>query len=239
MTLSAAPVRVHWLRHGRVDSHRGDIPLSEEGLREIEEAGWRLGRLLVPGEIVSILYAPTRRTQETASALYRSIAGTLTGASQVSLLDPELHEALRNPDLYVAGSRVDMVSSAEALAEQLPDVGLSTEQLAQLPFWKGFWSHPDRIGYWVSLLNPPGEDADAVARRLFTFAMSLLDLPRLQPRRYICVTHSPDMRAFLSRYLLDYDPGEPDYAETIDLDFSSNDLLTIRYREAHKEVPLL
>lgn len=33
--------------------------------------------------------------------------------------------------------------------------------------------------------------ADAVARRVLTFATSLLDLPQVQPRRYICVTHSP------------------------------------------------
>lgn len=233
MALSRAPLRVHWLRHGRVASHHGDVPLTEEGWHEAEEAGQRLGRLLAPGEIVSLLYAPTRRTRETANALQRGIAATFTGSPQISLLEPEMHTALRNPDLYVAGHRVEMVSNAEALAEQLPMADLSVEQLTQLPFWPTFWNHPNRIGYWVSLHNPPGEDARAVARRMLTFAVSLLDQPSQQPRRYICVTHSSDMRAFLVHYLLNYDPGEPDYTETIDLDFSENHSLAIRYREQH------
>ena len=71
---------------------------------------------------------------------------------------------------------------------------------------------------------------------MLTFAVSLLDLPRQQPRRYICITHSPDMRAFLYHYLLGRDPGEPNYTETIDLDFSSTGSLTISYREIHKEM---
>lgn len=236
MTESAGPVRVHWFRHGRVASHSGDMPLTEEGWREVADAGRRLSQLLVPGEIVSILYAPTRRTRETAIGLHRSIAATVTSTAQFSLLEPQMHMALRNPDLYVAGNRVEMVSNAEALAEQLPTSDVSIEQLSQLPFWQAFWSHQDRIGYWVNLHNPPGEDAKAVARRMLTFTMSLLDLPCQQPRRYICITHSPGMRAFLYHYLLGRDPGEPDYTETIDLDLSSTSPLVMSYREIHREM---
>src|SRR5579875_3966160 len=130
MVLSAAPLRIHWLRHGRVASHRGDMPLTDEGWREAEAAGVRLSRLLVPDEIVSILYAPTRRTRETALALQRAITASTVGSPHFSLLEPEVHMALRNPDLYVAGQRVEMVSSAEALAEQLSTVSLTGEQLA-------------------------------------------------------------------------------------------------------------
>jgi broad specificity phosphatase PhoE len=57
-----------------------------------------------------------------------------------------------------------------------------------------------------------------------------LDLPREQPGRYICVTHSPTMRAFLRRYLLGKDPGEPDYLETIDLSFAPDGSLSLRFR---------
>src|SRR5579875_3857253 len=145
MVLSAAPLRIHWLRHGRVASHRGDMPLTDEGWREAEAAGVRLSRLLVPGEIVSILYAPTRRTRETALALQRAIATAAASIPQFSLLEPVMHMALRNPDLYVAGQRVEMVSSAEALAEQLPTVGLTHEQLARLPFWPTFWNHTGKL----------------------------------------------------------------------------------------------
>jgi broad specificity phosphatase PhoE len=149
---------------------------------------------------------------------------------KIALLAPAEHAALRNPDIYVAGTRVELVSTAEALAEQLPSSGLAPEQLSQLPFFQGFWSDPDRIGYWVNHPNPPGEDADTVARRLLAFTVSLLDLPREQPRRYICVTHSPTMRAFLRRYLLGKDPGEPDYLETMDLSFAPDDTLSLRFR---------
>lgn len=239
MVTAAAPVRVHWLRHGRVDSHHGDVPITPEGLQEVEAAGERLSSILSAGEVVTLLHAPTRRTQETAQILYRTITRTLDDGAQICLQEPQMNLVIRNPDLYVAGERVEMVSSAEALAEQLPNAGLSAQDLAKLPFWHGFWSQRDRIGYWVDLINPPGEDADMVARRIFTFAQSLLDRPRQRPQRYICVTHSPLMRAFLRRYLLGYDHGEPDYCESIDMEFSSGGQLTIQYRDARKEIVLV
>jgi len=93
-------------------------------------------------------------------------------------------------------------------------------------------------GYWVNHPNPPGEDADTVARRLFTFAVSLLDLPCGQSRRYICVTHSPVMRAFLRRYLLGHDPGEPDYLEAVDLHFTPDGKLMLRFRNQASREPV-
>ena len=110
--------------------------------------------------------------------------------------------------------------------------------MAQLPFLRGFWADPDRIGYWVSHPNPPGEDADTVARRLLTFAVSLLDVPRVQPRRYMCVTHSPVMRAFLRRYLLGHDPGEPGYLESVYLGFEDDGSCTIQFRGEQKKLML-
>lgn len=235
-----APLWVHWVRHGEVASHRGDTPVTESGRQQIEFAGQQFGEKLTEGEIVSILYAPTRRTQETARILYDSIAKTLAEPqrSHIELREPVEHWAIRNPDIYVAGTRIELVSSAEALVEQLPPDTLSAQEVAQLPFLRGFWSTPDRIGYWVGHPNPPGEDAPIVARRLLTFAMSLLDLPRSESRRYICVTHSPTMRAFLCRYLLGYDPGEPAFAESIDLEFMDKDSCTIRYRQDSSVVSL-
>jgi hypothetical protein len=195
---------------------------------------------LTDGEIVSILHAPTRRTRESAVVQHSMIAALYDGMvePQIEMLDPTEHAAIRNPDIYVAGVRVEMVSSGETLAEQLPPGSLGTQDLAELPFWPGFWADPDRIGYWVKQSNPPGEDADTVARRLLTFAVSLLDLPRMRPRRYICVTHSPTMRAFLRRYLLGHDPGEPAYGESVDLDFTDDKSLTIQYRNDYKKFTL-
>jgi broad specificity phosphatase PhoE len=235
-----APLWVHWVRHAKVASHQGDLPLTDEGRRQVEYAGRQFSRELLPGEVVSLLYAPTRRTRETALILYSSIVEALDYVERpkVYLLSPIEHEAIRNPDIYVAGTRIELVSTAEAVVEQLPPSSLNPEQVAQLPFLRGFWDDPDRIGYWVSHPNPPGEDADTVARRLLRFAVSLLDLPRAQPRRYICVTHSPAMRAFLRRYLLEHDPGEPGYLESVDLEFEDDGSCTIQYRGEQKKLML-
>src|SRR6266700_4773684 len=228
-----APLWIHWVRHAKGASHQGNLPLTDEGRRQVEDAGRQFSRQLLPAEVVSLLHAPTRRTRETALVLYSSMVETLDHGEQpgVYLLAPTEHEAIRNPDIYVAGVRIELVSTAEAVVEQLPPSSLNPQQVAQLPFLRGFWANPDRIGYWVSHPNPPGEDADTVARRLLTFAVSLLDLPRRQPGRYICVTHSPVLRAFLRRYLVGHDPGEPDYLEAVDLHFAPDGTLTLRFRE--------
>ncbi len=244
-----APLRVHWVRHAKVASHQGDLPLTDEGRRQVEDAGRQFSRKLLPGEVVSLLHAPTRRTRESALILYSSFVvsrgvslpapwpPSVPASSQV-LSPPMEHWAIRNPDIYVAGVRIELVSTAEAVVEQLPPSSLDREHVAQLPFLRGFWADSDRIGYWVSHPNPPGEDADTVARRLLTFAVSLLDLPRAQPRRYICVTHSPTMRAFVRRYLLGHDPGEPGYLESVDIEFEDDGSCTIQYRGQQKKLLL-
>lgn len=235
-----APLRVHWVRHAKVASHQGNLPLTDEGRRQVEDAGRQFSRKLLPGEVASLLHAPTRRTRETALILYSSVVEMLgyMGQPQVYLSPPMEHWAIRNPDIYIAGTRIELVSTAEAVVEQMPPSSLNPEQVAQLPFLRGFWADPDRIGYWVGHPNPPGEDADTVARRLLTFAVSLLDVPRVQPRRYICVTHSPGIRAFVRRYLLGHDPGEPGYLESVDLGFADDGSCTIQFRGEQKKLML-
>ncbi len=235
-----ASLWVHWVRHGKIESHRGDMPLTAEGRGQAEAFGQRLSTELVAGEIVSFLYAPTCRARETAETIYNTLRTTSEHADsrQTQLFAPVEHWALRNPDIYVAGSRIELVSTPEAVAEQLPETSLSPKELATLPFLHGFWEDPDRIGYWINHPNPPGEDADTVARRLLTFAVSLLDLPCGQPRRYICVTHSPVMRAFLRRYLVGHDPGEPDFLEAVDLNFAPDRMLMLRFRNQASREPV-
>src|SRR6266566_4109298 len=98
------PLRVHWVRHAKVASHRGDLPLTDEGRREVERAGRQFSRTCKPGEVVSILHAPTQRTRETALVLYSSMArapGEVLHPT-VALLEPVENTAVRNPDIYVA-----------------------------------------------------------------------------------------------------------------------------------------
>ena len=48
---------------------------------------------------------------------------------------PRVDRAIRNPDLSVAGNRVEMVSAVEALAVQPPDDALTPEELDRHPFF--------------------------------------------------------------------------------------------------------
>lgn len=233
-----ALLTVHWVRHGEVTSHRGDLPITEDGLIQAEKVGQKLARELSPDEVVHFLYGPTRRARETVEAIRSGAVDLLDGEEngRAELLIPVEEWALRNPDLYVAGRRVELVSSPEALAEQIPDSGLGPEELLRHPFFRRFWAAPDPVKYYVDHPDPPGEDAPTVARRLLTFAASLPDAASRRPRRYVCVTHSPVIRAFLLRYLVDRDPGEPDFLELVDLTFFTVGRPAVHFREQSSTV---
>ena len=117
-----APLWVHWVRHAKVASHQGNLPLTDEGRKQVEDAWRQFSGKLLPGEVVSLLHAPTRRTHETALILYSSVVETpdYVEQPQVYLSPPAEHWAIRNPDIYVAGVRIELVSTAEAVIEQLP-----------------------------------------------------------------------------------------------------------------------
>jgi broad specificity phosphatase PhoE len=129
-----------------------------------------------------------------------------------------------------------MVSSAEALAEQLSAPPVDPATVSEHPFFSGFWAAPDRIGYWVEHPDPPGEDPAAVARRQMTFAVSLREAREDRPVRYVLSTHSPVLRAILLAYL-DEDPGEPGYLEPIDLILPEDGPPTLRFRHLQRTVP--
>jgi broad specificity phosphatase PhoE len=229
---TAGSVTVWFFRHGEVASHRGDVPLTDRGLRDAETAGRRLAAELEPRARVELLHAPTQRTLETLDALRRGIAGALEGGAGVELGTARLEPALRNPDLYVAGTRVEMVSSVAALAEQLPDGALSAGEIAGHSFFARFWAQDDRIRVWLDDEDPPGERSGEVARRLLTFARSLSDLDGSRPRHVVCVTHSGPLRALLRHYVLDEDPGEPGYVEAVRVRFARDRPPAWRFRDA-------
>jgi broad specificity phosphatase PhoE len=61
--------RLFLLRHGEVTSHRGDVPVTEEGLQTAEQVGRRLAaRADGPIRVIS---GETRRTRDTAAAVAR------------------------------------------------------------------------------------------------------------------------------------------------------------------------
>ena len=123
--------------------------------------------------------------------------------------------ALRNPDIYLAGARVDMVSSPQAFADQVP--GLSADDVLAVEFFSGWFAAPDRIEWWLRHPAPPGDDAPAVAARLAAFAGSLGDAGPGAPDTVIGVTHSPLLRA-VSLMFMGVDPGEPAHLTGFGLD---------------------
>jgi broad specificity phosphatase PhoE len=222
-------VTVHWVRHGEIPSHRGDVPLTERGLARARERGRALAGELSRGEVVRFMHAPTLRTRQTAKEVRAGMAEALDPGSSVELLGVEMQHAIRNPDLYVAGQRVEMVSTPEALARQLSDPPLDAKTLSNHPFFSAFWGSEDRIGYWVRHPDPPGEDAAAVARRQLAFALSLRERQEGRPARYVLSTHSPVLRSVLLRSMGE-DPGEPRYLERVDLLLAETGTVELRFR---------
>lgn len=191
--------KLYLLRHSIVASHRGDVPLTHEGHKIARAVGGRLGASQKP---VRLLYGSTLRARQTAEAIAQGAS-----AAGGDALPPKEAFALRNPDIYVAGVRVNLVSSVEAVAEQVD--GLSIDAAARVPFFQGFLGAKDRVGWWLWEPDPPGENAAAVAKRIVDFAGSLVDLSS-SCATTIAVTHSPVLRACAIK-LLSKDPGEPDW----------------------------
>lgn len=191
-------VQLLFLRHGEVASHHGDVPVTEPGLVHAERTGKAIGAN-TEGPI-SVLFGGTRRTRETAEAIVRGID------APERVQGPTDAFALRNPDMFLAGARVNMVSAPVYLAEQVP--GMTPEQVEANPWWSSFLQAPDRIGWWLAQEDPPGESSRDVARRLERFARSFVDPGPHAGRLIICVTHSPLLRSMLRAATGD-DPGEP------------------------------
>lgn len=209
--MSEPETRLILLRHAEVASHRGDVPVTAAGAAHAQRVGAALAAVPTSQPPV-LLYGGTRRTRETAQALALGLG------REHGLPQPVDSFALRNPDMYLAGVRVDMVSSPKALSEQVP--GLSVQDAAGHPWWAGFFSAPDRIGWWLTQSDPPGENGDDLVRRITRFTASLLVAGPTRGRLVVGVTHSPLLRALL-RHSSGVDPGEPGYvtgAETRVLD---------------------
>jgi broad specificity phosphatase PhoE len=226
-------IRIHWLRHGKIASHRGNVPLTEEGQAQARERGRMLAEDVYPGEAVHFMHAPTLRTLQTVMEVRASMEEVLGSVRDVKLLEVGEQWAIRNPDIFVAGQRVEMVSSLEALAEQLSASPVEPETLANHPFFSAFLASSDRIGYWVEHPDPPGEDTVAVARRQMTFAASLLDRQEDGPVRYVLATHSPVLRAILLCYM-GHDPGEPGHLEPVDLTLSDGEAPELNFRDRRR-----
>src|SRR4051794_33485761 len=203
--------RLYLLRHGEVTSHRGDVPVTEEGLATAMEVGRRLaGRT---DGAIRVISGETRRTLDTAAAVAR-------GARQAGaeVIEEGVAFALRNPDLYLAGVRVNMVSSEAAFAEQIP--GFTEADVAKVTFFNDWLTVPDRVGWWVRHPDPPGDDAAAVAKRIRAWAASFAD--RDDPAEFtVAIPHSPVLRA-VAGDATGSDPGEPEWLAGLEAEIDTD-----------------
>jgi broad specificity phosphatase PhoE len=199
------------LRHGEVTSHRGDVPVTEEGLQTAVEVGRRLAARA--DGAIRVVSGETRRTRDTAAAVAR-------GARQAGaeVLEDGVAFALRNPDLYLAGVRVDMVSTEAAFAEQIP--GFTESDVAKIGFFAEWLTVPDRVGWWVRHPEPPGDDAAAVAARIRAFAASLADRDDATAFT-VGITHSPVLRA-CALAVAGTDIGEPKWLAGLEADITAD-----------------
>lgn len=198
-TNTRAMQRLLLLRHGEVASHRGDVPVTGDGLALATQVGRRLAAREAE---LRLLSGETMRARQTAEAIADGAR-----AAGCKVTGPNTCFAMRNPDLYVAGERVNLVSSADALAAQV--AGFTPELADEVPFFHDFFRAPDRIAYWLHQPTPPGEDAAAVAQRVSNFAASLADRQGGEWMT-VAVTHSPVLRA-CALQLIGEDPGEPQW----------------------------
>jgi broad specificity phosphatase PhoE len=212
---SPAPVTLLLLRHAHVDDHRGDVPITPRGQEQALRAGMWLAER--GDDVAAVLYGGTRRTRETATGILSGLGPSAAGA------EPTDSFALRNPDLYLGGDRVTMVSSAEAFAEQTRL--LRPEDVTDVTFFDEWLHHPERVGFWLTHPSPPGDDAATVARRVSSFARSLADVPAWRGRTIVAVTHSPVLRS-VGLDLTGTDPGEPVHVHGYS--YSVTDAVTIQ-----------
>ena len=207
------------LRHGHIASHRGDIPLTDVGLAQARAAGRWFGS--ERQDYVSLLTSATLRTSQTASAF----AEAYQAARQAdSSLAPEPAAALRNPDLYLGGQLVNLVSSAAAFVEQVP--AITEDDVGRVRFFHDFLTDTDRIGYWIRHSSPPGDTALAVGRRIEIFTRSLADVPGWAGQTIIGVTHSPVLRAVALTFH-GKDCGEPPYLHGYSLTLRTSGALDV------------
>lgn len=187
------------LRHAHVEGHRGDVPITAEGHAQAKRAGEWIGS--AGFHVGAVLHGGTRRARETAEGILVGL-----GAGGPRTMEATDCFALRNPDLYLGGDRVSMVSTAVAFAEQTQH--LTADDVTRVQFFGEWLEHPERVGFWVAHESPPGDTAASVSQRISAFAGSLGDVPTWRGKTVVAVTHSPVLRA-LGLHLHGVDPGEP------------------------------
>lgn len=192
--------RVLLLRHGQVANHRGDVPLTDLGVDQSTAAGRWFADESIP--ITAVLTGETKRTLDTGAAFVAAFRGA---GGEVG--DPVVSFALRNPDLYLGGHRINLAEGAEALAAQSPSA--SPDDVSSSVFYSSLMTASDRVGFWLEHGNPPGDTAHRVGQRIDEFARSLVDVPGWRGGTVVAITHSPVLRAVRLHHWAEYSREPP------------------------------
>lgn len=210
---------MYLVRHGEVAHHRSDVSLTARGRRQATAAGAAFAARIIAGDHVRIRHSPVTRVRETAEILYQQLADTLAAAGGNE------HVLLSPPRPEIALSNVRFVLAEEGEPEEPSRLYSTVNQpdfLKSIPperanFYRGFWSSPDPMGYWLTHNSAGGAEApEDVLARLQGLVRQVLGVGAESIGRsfWIMVTHSGAMRVAL-RAVFGHDAGEPAFCETI------------------------
>jgi broad specificity phosphatase PhoE len=203
---------VHLVRHGRIPDYMTDRPLTVEGEQDSLAVGRELASHIRSEEQVSFFSSPSLRARQTAALIRDGILEALSeGTVAATVAAPILiDDRLKNNLIFVGGVDYDPIEPLLDMARWQLHENPTAQNEACAAYVAGFWGTSDPVAYW---LTRPSEFAESpavvVERTQACLADHLADsLNDACPRRAICVTHSANLRSFLST-VFGADPGPP------------------------------
>ncbi len=98
-----ARLRLYLYRHGKVDGHRGDVPLAADADAAIDLAAAELLARLRPADRVAFLATRTRRSSDTAKGIRARLLASDMG---LTLDEVRPEHAIRNPNVFIVRNQV-------------------------------------------------------------------------------------------------------------------------------------
>lgn len=210
---------VHLVRHGRIPDYMTDRPLTVEGEQDSLVVGRELASRLRSGERVSFFTSPSLRARQTAALIRDGILEALsagTVAATIAAVPILVDDRLKNNLIFVGGVDYDPIEPLLDMARWQLHENPTAQNEACAAYVAGFWGTSDPVAYWLTQPSTFAESPAAVVERTRAcLAGHLADLPNdAPPRRTICVTHSANLRSFLST-VFGADPGPPLFSSMV------------------------
>lgn len=242
----ANAIDVRLIRHGQTQGYIADAALTPLGRWQSHRKGQDLARGLTEGMTVKIVYAPTARAAETATALREGLLQALArfGIREVEVCEPRAVDAFRNFTVWRDGRELDLTAAFYDFANRLEEY----EQTGQgdRPGWlveidrvfRIQFAGGDPITYWLGQPLNYFEPPINVVRRYWHGIVDELDGCAPNTKLYVCA-HSGPIRA-VAAAAVGHDPGEPNNAEDVRIrvyDDRQRASLTFRGRGVEIDIP--